>query len=75
MAEHVCPWWLGYFLASPLRKLMQNPDTILSGHISEGMTALDVGSAMGFFSIPMARLVGASGKVICVDLGGKSIVK
>ena len=25
MAEHVCPVWVGYLLASPLRKLIQNP--------------------------------------------------
>jgi len=73
MEEHVCPWWLGYLLASPLRKLIQNPLTILSDHVSEGMTALDVGSAMGYFSIPMARLVGSTGKVICVDLQEKMI--
>jgi hypothetical protein len=26
MAEHrVCPWWVGYILASPIRKLAHNP--------------------------------------------------
>ena len=29
MAEHVCPVWVGYFLASPLRKLYQDPRKIL----------------------------------------------
>jgi len=32
------------------------------------MTALDVGCAMGFFSLPMAQMVGPCGKVICVDV-------
>jgi ubiquinone/menaquinone biosynthesis C-methylase UbiE len=32
------------------------------------MTAVDVGSAMGFFSLPLARMVGDSGRVVCVDL-------
>ncbi|MBU2510336.1 class I SAM-dependent methyltransferase [bacterium] len=73
MAEHVCPWWLGYFLASPVRKLFQNPIRIVSPYITEGMTVMDVGSAMGFFSIPMGRLVGLSGKVICVDLQERMI--
>ncbi len=73
MAHGVCPWWLGYLLASPLRKLIQNPDEILSPYVQEGMTVLDVGSAMGYFSIPMARLVGPAGKVICVDLQEKMI--
>jgi len=31
------------------------------------MTVLDIGPGIGFFSIPMARIVGPNGKVICVD--------
>ncbi len=37
------------------------------------MTALDVGCAMGFFSLPLARIVGPSGKVICIDLQEKML--
>jgi len=32
------------------------------------MTVLDIGCAMGFFSLPAARMVGSKGKVVCVDL-------
>ena len=73
MAEHVCPVWVGYLLASPLRKLTQNPHKILTPHVREGMTVLDIGCAMGFFSLPMAKLVGPQGKVICVDLQEKML--
>ena len=73
MAEHVCPVWIGYLLASPLRKLFQNPDKILSPWVREGMTVLDVGCAMGFFTLPLARMVGPSGKVVCIDLQEKMI--
>ena len=73
MAEHVCPVWVGYLLASPLRKLVQNPNKILGPHVSGGITVLDVGCAMGFFSLPLARLVGPAGKVVCVDLQEKMI--
>lgn len=68
MAQRVCPVWMGYFLLSPLRKLRQNPVKILGPHVRPGMRVLDVGSAMGFFSLPMARMVGESGKVVCVDM-------
>jgi ubiquinone/menaquinone biosynthesis C-methylase UbiE len=37
------------------------------------MTVLEVGSGMGFFTLPLARLVGESGHVICVDLQEKMI--
>lgn len=74
MAHHICPWWLGYFLINPLRKLMQNPEKILKPYIKSGMIALDIGSGMGFFSIPLAQLVGDKGKVICLDVQEKMIV-
>ncbi len=73
MEKHVCPWWIGYILASPLRKLSQDPHDILDGYVRDGMTVLDAGCAMGFFSIPMAEMVGPSGKVVCVDLQEKML--
>lgn len=73
MAERVCPVWVGYLLASPVRKLLQNPEKILSPYVKQGMKVLDVGSAMGFFSLPFARMVGPNGKVICVDMQEKMI--
>jgi len=69
----ICPSWLGHLLVSPLRKWVQDPDKILRPHLAEGMIAVDVGSGMGYFSLPMADLVGESGKVICVDLQEKML--
>ena len=68
MAEHVCPWWVGYLLISPIRRLSQKPEKILGAFVREGMTVLDVGCAMGFFSLPLARMVGSGGRVVCVDI-------
>lgn len=73
MAHRVCPVWIGYLLLIPFRKLSQNPDKILAPHIRPGMTVLDVGSAMGYFSIPLARMVGTQGKVLCVDMQPKML--
>jgi ubiquinone/menaquinone biosynthesis C-methylase UbiE len=73
MAERVCPVWVGHLLASPLRKLFQNPSKIIAPYIKKGMKVLDVGCAMGFFSVPMARLVGDGGKVVCVDMQEKML--
>ena len=52
---------------------MQDPKAIMRPYVREGMTVLDVGCGMGFFSLPLADLVGDSGKVICVDLQEKMI--
>lgn len=74
MPHSVCPWWIGYLLASPLRKwLGQDPEKILRPYVHEGMTVLEPGPGMGFFTIPLARLVGSSGRVIAVDLQPKMI--
>ncbi len=73
LSNRVCPWWLGYLLASPLRRLLQDPEEIVRPYVREGMRILDIGCGMGFFSLPLARLVGETGKVVCVDLQDKMI--
>jgi len=74
MAHSVCPWWIGYLLASPVRRwLGQDPEKILAPFVREGMTVLEPGPGMGFFTIPLAKMVGASGRVIAVDLQPKMI--
>lgn len=74
MPHSVCPWWIGYLLASPVRKWIgQDPEKILSPYVREGMTVLEPGPGMGFFTIPLARMVGSSGRVIAVDVQPKMI--
>lgn len=73
MGGHVCPVWVGYLLASSLRKLLQNPRKILEPYVRKDMKVLDVGPGMGFFSLPLARLVGPNGKVIGVDFQEKML--
>lgn len=73
--NRVCPWWLGYFLLIPIRKFGHNPDKILGGHIREGMNVLDFGSAMGYFSLPLAKMTGDKGSVYCVDIQEKMLEK
>ncbi len=68
MAERVCPVWIGYLLASPIRRLWHKPERLLGPHIRPGMTILEIGPGMGFFTLPMARMAGPTGKVVCVDV-------
>lgn len=74
-SESVCPWWMGYLLLFPLRKLGHNPKKILAPHIKPGMTIMDYGSAMGYFSLPLAKMTGDKGKVYCVDIQQKMLDK
>ncbi len=73
MADHVCPIWVGYMLASPIRKVFHNPKKILDPYVKRGMKVLDIGCAMGFFSLPLAERVGREGKVFCIDVQEKMI--
>ena len=73
MSERVCPWWLGYLLASPIRKLWQDPAKILSPYVHEGLRVLEPGPGMGFFTLELASMVGANGRVYVIDLQPKMI--
>jgi SAM-dependent methyltransferase len=66
--HHVCPWWLGYLLANPIRRLLHDPHTILDPHVREGMTVVEPGPGMGFFTLELLRLTGPSGRVVAVDI-------
>ena len=68
MAGHTCPWWGGYFIDNRLRRLLHNPEEILAAYVQPGMTVMDFGCGMGFFSIAMAKMVGGDGCVIAVDV-------
>jgi SAM-dependent methyltransferase len=71
--HHVCPWWIGYLLASPLRRLSYDPHVILAPYVREGMTVLEPGPGMGFFTLELARMVGPQGRVIAVDVQAKML--
>ena len=69
----MCPFWVGYLLASPIRKLWHNPEKILGPYVGKGMKVADIGCAMGFFSLALAKMVGQNGKVLCIDVQEKMI--
>jgi 2-polyprenyl-3-methyl-5-hydroxy-6-metoxy-1,4-benzoquinol methylase len=72
---HTCPWLLQYFLALPIRRLVESPERVLSHYIAPGMTVLEPGCGFGFFTLPMARMVGPEGKVVSVDIEPRAIEK
>ncbi len=71
--RHICPVWLGYTFLLPIRKLKHDPGKILGPYVKEGMTVMDFGCAMGYFSIPMAKMTGPGGIVYCVDIQEKML--
>jgi SAM-dependent methyltransferase len=71
--HHVCPVRVGRLLVSPIRRLFENPDRILGPYVSPGSTVVDIGCAMGFHSLDLARLVGPNGRVVCLDIQQKML--
>ncbi len=71
--EFVCPWWIGYLLVCPVRRWLNDPAKILAPYVHEGMTVLEPGPGMGFFTLELALLAGPSGRVIAVDIQPKMI--
>ena len=66
--KHVCPWWLCFTFDNPFRKLIHNPEAILKPYVHPGDRVIDVGAGMGYFSIPLAKIVGPAGRVTAIDL-------
>jgi SAM-dependent methyltransferase len=73
MARHVCPWWIGYFLISPLRRWLMDPDKVLAPYVEAGATVLEPGPGMGFFTLALARRVGIRGRVVALDVQKKML--
>jgi len=73
--DHICPWWFSYTFDNPLRRFFYNPEKIFRPYVTEGMTILDIGCGMGFFSIGLAKLVGSEGCVVAADVQQKMLNK
>jgi ubiquinone/menaquinone biosynthesis C-methylase UbiE len=66
--NRVCPVERAGALDGRIRRLVQNPFKILSPWVREGMTVVDLGCGPGYFTVPLAQLVGPEGSVVAVDL-------
>ena len=73
LSQPTCPWWFLFTFDNPLRRFYQDPEKILSPYLKPGDRVVDIGCGMGYFTIPMAKLIGGSGKVIAVDMQSKML--
>ena len=63
-----CPVWLGYGLNVNIRKIIHNPTKMVGKYIKPGTIVADIGTGMGYMTLPMAKMVGVNGKVLGVDI-------
>lgn len=71
--NHICPRWLCFTFDNWVRRRLQNPEQIIKPYVGAGDTVVDVGPGIGFFTIPLARMVGDGGQVIAVDVQKKML--
>jgi ubiquinone/menaquinone biosynthesis C-methylase UbiE len=56
------------------RRSWQNPEQILAAiGIQRGTIMIDIGCGEGFFSLPAARMVGSTGKIIGIDRNADAV--
>ena len=65
---HRCPPWLCFTFDNVFRRWIHDPGRRLGRYVSRGQTALDLGPGKGYFTVPLARMVGEGGSVIAADI-------
>src|SRR5208337_1939426 len=66
--------WIAYFLlANPLRRLLYTPRSVLEARVAGGMTVVEPGPGMGFFTLELARMVGSTGRIVALDVQPKML--
>jgi ubiquinone/menaquinone biosynthesis C-methylase UbiE len=64
-----CPWWLVPLLENPYVERVAGASTLIErAGIGPGMRVLDAGCGPGRLTLPVARRVGAGGRVLAVDV-------
>jgi SAM-dependent methyltransferase len=65
-----CPAWLGSFVErdNPFAKATKAAFIVETLALTPGMTVLDAGCGPGRVTVPLARAVGATGRVVALDL-------
>ncbi|MFH1662867.1 MAG: class I SAM-dependent methyltransferase [Chloroflexota bacterium] len=57
----------------PIRRLFEPPRKLIEPYVKKGQVVADLGCGSGYYTLPLAELVGPEGKVYAVDLGENCI--
>jgi len=56
-----------------IRRLISPPEKKISRFVTPGIVTADIGCGPGYFTVPMAELVGSNGKVYAADADPRSV--
>ncbi|MDG6951425.1 MAG: class I SAM-dependent methyltransferase [Nitrososphaerota archaeon] len=62
-----------FLMDNLVRRFASPPSKFVENHVAPGQVVADLGSGSGFYALPLARRVGASGKVFAVDFDEKAV--
>ncbi len=60
-------------ILDPIRRLFESPQGLIEPYVRRGQVVADLGCGSGYYTFPLAELVGPEGKVYAVDLDKKII--
>ena len=63
----VAKWYHLMVYPDWFRRLHQRPEKFLGRLVRPGMTTVDIGCGLGFYSLQLAEMVGENGRVLAVD--------
>jgi ubiquinone/menaquinone biosynthesis C-methylase UbiE len=66
--HHVCSVESARSFDNPIRRLFHKPEVMFAEWIRPGMTIMDLGSGLGYFSLGIARMLEGQGTVFAVDI-------
>lgn len=72
--DETCPYWVGFLIDNPVRRLFVNPNALLQ-FATPGAKVADVGCGHGSNALLMAESVGAHGRVWAVDVSPKMLAR
>lgn len=73
--HQVCTVNAAHSFDNPLRRLFHKPEQMFREWIHPGMTLMDLGSGLGYFSIGMAGLLQGKGVVYAVDIQQSMLIR
>ena len=71
--DHVFAWNRHWTIDNFVRRLVHPPEKLLGAFVTPGMTVLDSGCGTGLYTLAMARMVGAQGRVIGLDVQAEAL--
>jgi len=64
---------IGLAILYPLRRIFEPPNKLIKPFVKKDYVVADLGCAAGYYTLPLAELVGPEGKVYAVDFSKKNI--